>query len=191
MNTKVSKTGSQKISSEQLMTTLQEAECIVTKSDVMRAYDDLSSRLNVHYAGRKPIVLVAMNGGMIPAGQLMTRLSFFHRMEYIHATRYRNNEATSELNWKVKPPENIEGEHVLIIDDIYDEGVTLHTIVTELEKQNPASIKTCVLLNKEHNRKIKNFSVDFVGLNIPDRYVFGCGMDYHGYLRHLAGIFAI
>lgn len=181
----------ERISSEQLMLTLQQAECIISKADVMRAYDELANRLNTYYAGRNPIILVAMNGGLIPAGQLMTRVSFFHRMEYIHATRYRNNEATEELNWIAKPPKYLKDEHILIIDDIFDEGVTLKAIVTELEKESPASIKTCVLLNKDHLRKVKGFKVDFVGLNVPDRYVFGCGMDYHGYLRHLAGIFAI
>lgn len=181
----------ERISNEQLMQTLQNSECIVTKADVMRAYDDLAVRLNTHYAGRNPIVLVAMNGGLIPAGQLLPRLSFFHRMEYIHATRYRNNEATNDLKWLAKPPVSLKDEHVLIIDDIYDEGVTLRAIIEELHTESPASIKTCVLINKEHDRKLPNLTVDFIGLNVPDRYVFGCGMDYHGYLRHLAGIFAI
>ena len=62
--------------------------------------------------------MVVMNGGLIPAGQLLTHLTFYHRMHYIHASRYRDNEGTNELDWKFKPDVSIEGEHVLLIDDI-------------------------------------------------------------------------
>ncbi|MDX1788783.1 MAG: phosphoribosyltransferase family protein, partial [Psychrobacter sp.] len=110
---------------------------------------------------------------------------------YIHASRYRDNEGTNELDWKFKPDVSIKGEHVLLIDDIFDEGITLKAIVKELGKENPLSIESCVLLNKEHDRKVADFDVDFVGINVADRYVYGCGMDFHGYLRHLPGIYAI
>ena len=78
-----------------------------------------------------------------------------------------------------------------LIDDIFDEGITLKAIVEELGKEKPLSIECCVLLNKEHDRKVADFDVDFVGINVDDRYVYGCGMDFHGYLRHLPGIYAI
>ena len=112
-------------------------------------------------------------------------------MHYIHASRYRDNEGTNELDWKFKPDVNIEGEHVLLIDDIFDEGITLKAVVEELSKEKPLSLESCVLLNKEHDRKVEGFDVDFVGINVADRYVYGCGMDFHGYLRHLPGIYAI
>ena len=86
---------------------------------------------------------------------------------------------------------SIEGEHVLLIDDIFDEGITLKAVVEELNKEKPLSLESCVLLNKQHDRKVADFDVDFVGINVADRYVYGCGMDFHGYLRHLPGIYAI
>jgi len=135
--------------------------------------------------------MVVMNGGLIPAGQLLTHLTFYHRMHYIHATRYRDNEGTNELDWKFKPDVSIEGEHVLLIDDIFDEGITLKAVVEELSKEKPLSHESCVLLNKQHDRKVADFDVDFVGIDVADRYVYGCGMDFHGYLRHLPGIYAI
>lgn len=179
------------ISNQEIEQTLRNSECIVSSIEVAAAYERLAAQLNLHYAGRNPIVMVVMNGGLIPAGQLLTQLTFYHRMHYIHATRYRNNEAGSELSWKYKPDVNIEGEHVLLIDDIFDEGITLKAVVDELKTENPASVDCCVLLNKLHDRKVRNFKVDFVGLDVKDRYVYGCGMDFHGYLRHLPGIYAI
>ena len=179
------------ISNKEIEQTLRNSECLISSIEVAAAYERLAAQLNLHYAGLNPIVMVVMNGGLIPAGQLLTHLTFYHRMHYIHATRYRENEGTNDLIWKYKPDVSIEGEHVLLIDDIFDEGITLKAVVEELKKENPASVDSCVLLNKNHDRKVEDFKVDFVGLDVDDRYVYGCGMDFHGYLRHLPGIYAI
>lgn len=179
------------ISNQEIEQTLRNSECLISSIEVAAAYERLAAQLNLHYAGLNPIVMVVMNGGLIPAGQLLTQLTFYHRMHYLHATRYHANMGTNELIWKYKPDVDINGEHVLLIDDIFDEGITLKAIVEELKEQNPASINCCVLLNKKHDRKVKRFNVDFVGLDVDDRYVYGCGMDFHGYLRHLPGIYAI
>ena len=179
------------LSNQELEGVLSNSECLITTAEVNAAYDKLAAQLNLHYAGLNPIVMVVMNGGLIPAGQLLTRLNFFHRMEYIHATRYRDNQATNELKWKMRPNADLKGEHVLLIDYIFDEGYTLKAIVDELKTQNPTSLNCCVLLNKLHDRKVPNFKADFVGTEVVDRYIYGCGMDYHGYLRHLPGIYAL
>lgn len=183
---------SERLTSNQLQTVLNQAQCLYHKSEVAKAYDKLAQQLNAYYVGLNPYVLVVMKGGMIPAGQLMTRLSFFHRMDYIHATRYKNNtEGDTSIEWLVKPKQSVRNEHVLVIDDIYDQGNTLRAIVQELEGLLVKSVKTCVLVNKIHERKLAQFYVDFTGLDVPDRFVFGCGMDYQGYLRHLDGVYAI
>ena len=179
------------LSNQEIEKTLRNSECLVSSLEVAAAYERLAAQINLHYAGMNAIVMVVMNGGLIPAGQLLTHLTFYHRMSYIHATRYRDNEGTNELCWKFKPDVNIEGEHILLIDDIFDEGITLKAVVEELKKENPASLKCCVLLNKIHERKVTDFNVDFVGLEVADRYVYGCRMDFHGYLRHMPGIYAI
>ncbi|MBV7434708.1 hypoxanthine-guanine phosphoribosyltransferase [Cardiobacteriaceae bacterium TAE3-ERU3] len=179
------------LSNQELEGVLSNSECLITTAEVNAAYDKLAAQLNLHYAGLNPIVMVVMNGGLIPAGQLLTRLNFFHRMEYIHATRYRDNQATNELQWKMRPNADLKDEHVLLIDDIFDEGYTLKAIVDELKTQNPTTLNCCVLLNKLHDRKVPNFKADFVGTEVVDRYIYGCGMDYHGYLRHLPGIYAL
>lgn len=179
------------ISNQKIEETLRNSECLISSIEVAAAYERLAAQLNLHYAGLNPIVMVVMNGGLIPAGQLLTHLTFFHRMHYIHATRYRDNTGSDDLVWKFKPDVNITGEHILLIDDIFDEGITLKAVVDELKKESPASIDCCVLLNKLHDRKVEDFDVDFVGLDVEDRYVYGCGMDFHGYLRHMPGIYAI
>lgn len=179
------------LSHEELEKVLHNSECLISADMINSAYNRLAAELNLHYQNRNPIIMVVMNGGLIPAGHLMTRLSFFHRMDYLHATRYRENMGGREVLWKMKPNRSLTGEHVLLIDDIFDEGITIKAVVDELLKENPASLKTAVLLNKKHNRKVEGFVPDFIGTEVEDRYIYGCGMDYHGYLRHLPGIYAL
>lgn len=183
---------SKKLENYELEDVLKRSECLITEARIDAAYDKLAATLNLHYASLNPVILVVLNGGLIPAGHLLTRLSFAHRMDYIHATRYQNNQGTDDLLWKAKAELDLNNEHVLLLDDIYDEGVTLKRIVEELSAQHQtASLMTCCLLDKDHNRKVDHFSVDFVGTTVEDRYIYGCGMDYHGYLRHLPGIYAL
>ncbi len=180
-----------RLENHELEDVLLHSECLITEARIAAAYDKLAATLNLHYADLNPIIVVVLNGGLIPAGHLLTRLSFAHRMDYIHATRYRDNQGGNELTWKANIDLDLHDEHVLLVDDIFDEGVTLKCIVEALSAMHPASLKTCCLLDKDHDRKVSDFQVDFVGTTVEDRYIYGCGMDYHGYLRHLPGIYAL
>lgn len=91
------------LSNQQIEEALRNSECLISSFEVSSAYERLAASVNLHYAGQNPIVMVVMNGGLIPAGQLLTQFTFYHRMYYIHATRYRNNQGTNELEWKFKP----------------------------------------------------------------------------------------
>lgn len=180
-----------RLEKSELEDVLNRSECLITEARIAAAYDKLAATLNIHYANLNPIIVVVLNGGLIPAGHLLTRLAFAHRMDYVHATRYQNNQGTDKLTWKASLDLEIADEHVVLIDDIFDQGITLKHIFEELQAQNPASLMTCCLLNKLHDRKVEEFKVDFVGMDVEDRYIYGCGMDYHGYLRHLPGIYAL
>ncbi|MGY0399889.1 MAG: hypoxanthine-guanine phosphoribosyltransferase [Ostreibacterium sp.] len=180
-----------RLSNTELEGVLNLSECLISEARIAAAYDKLAMMLNLHYATMNPIILVVLNGGLIPAGHLFTRLSFAHRMDYIHATRYKNNQGSSALVWRAEVDLDLTGEHVLLIDDIFDEGITLKQITETLMTHKPASLKSCCLLNKIHDRKVTNFTIDFIGIEVKDRYIYGCGMDYHGYLRHLPGIYAL
>jgi hypoxanthine phosphoribosyltransferase len=127
---------------------------------------------------------------MIPAGHLLTRLQFPLQLDYIHATRYRGETIGGKLHWIVRPTHSLKNRTILIIDDIYDEGVTLNEIVEFCWSEGAEEVQTAVLINKLHNRKTK-LDVTYIGLETGDQYLFGYGMDYHGYLRNMPGIFAI
>ena len=84
-----------------------------------------------------------------------------------------------------------QGSVVLVVDDIFDEGDTLKAILDQVRRQGAAAVYSAVLVNKRHERKVPGLTVDFVGLDVPDRYVFGCGMDYKEYWRQLPAIYAV
>jgi hypoxanthine phosphoribosyltransferase len=132
-----------------------------------------------------------MNGGLLPTGLLLQRLPFPMKVDYLHATRYREKTVGSlELMWQRMPSESLSNRHVLIVDDILDEGHTLAEIIKYCQAQGPASLRSAVLAQKDHDRGVRP-PLDYVGLRVPDRYVFGCGMDYKGYWRNLMGIYAV
>lgn len=169
---------------------LAQADCLFSRDEVENAIIDLASAINDKLAQTNPLVLCVMNGGLIPMGLLVTHLGFPLQTDYLHATRYRNAIRGGELKWLVSPAISLEQRTVLLIDDIHDEGITLEEIKHYCLSHGAKAVKSVVLVNKQHDRK-NNMYADFVGLNIPDRYVFGYGMDYKGLLRNAPGIYAV
>lgn len=168
----------------------QEAECLYDEAQIQQALEKMASEISAALADKNPLVLSVMNGGLITAGQLLPRCHFPLEMNYIHATRYNNTTEGGSLEWLARPRVSLEGRTVLIVDDIHDVGATLEAIIEDCKNQGAAEVYSAVLINKLHDRKVA-MRADFVGLDIADRYIFGCGMDYHGYLRNLPAIYAI
>jgi hypoxanthine phosphoribosyltransferase len=137
------------------------------------------------------VILCVMLGGLVPTAEIVRRLSFPFELDYLHATRYRGETAGRELIWKVSPEIPLIDRQVLVIDDILDEGATLESILRALDAQGPASVRTAILLEKEHERRDPALGVDYLGGRVPDRYVFGAGMDYRGYFRQLPAVYAV
>lgn len=167
-----------------------EADCLATAEEVEAALDSIADAVTARYHDKNPLVICVMNGGLIATGSLMLRLDFPLEQDYMHASRYRGETTGGEINWVVKPEHALGGRAVLIIDDILDEGYTLAAIVGHCKATGAASVETIALVEKLHDRK-HGIQADYVGLQVEDRYVFGYGMDYKGYLRNARGIFAV
>lgn len=167
-----------------------EADCLFAKHEVLAAVSELAKTITKSLSETNPVVISVMNGGMVPMGLLMTELEFPLQMDYIHATRYRDKTRGGQLDWLVSPRIDLRDRTVLLIDDIHDEGVTLQAIKNYCQGQGAQQVLSAVLVNKVHERKNNSFA-DFVALDVPDRYVFGFGMDYKGMLRNAPGIYAV
>ena len=165
------------------------AECLHDEDAVHAAIERMAADLTNAVGRDDPLVLCVMNGGLILTGLLLPRLDFPLQLDYLHATRYRNRTFGDDLHWRKHPENALAGRTVVVIDDILDEGHTLAAILDYCRAEGAARILSAVLVEKRRPRDV-DLRPDFIGLDVPDRYVFGFGMDYKGYWRNAAGIFA-
>lgn len=178
------------LSSNDFKNVLGDADCLYTQKEVENALDNMASEINKKLKDKNPVIICVLTGAIIPMGHILTRLSFPLQIDYIHATRYENGISGRNVKWLSEPNIDIKNRNVLIIDDIFDEGLTLQEIIKYCKQRKVKSVETAVLVNKVHDRKV-DLSPDIIGLNVEDRYLFGYGMDYKSYFRNVAGIYAV
>ncbi|KLJ02901.1 hypoxanthine-guanine phosphoribosyltransferase [Luteimonas sp. FCS-9] len=141
-----------------------------------------------------PLFVTVMHGGMPFAAQLAFALGERDvdlQFDYLHATRYRGATTGSGLAWLHRPATPLQGRRVLLVDDILDEGHTLKAVRHWCENQGASEVRVAVLAVKVHDRCVEGVEADYVGVEVPDRYVFGYGMDFHEQGRNLPGIYAL
>ncbi len=149
---------------------------------------------NQYDEGDVPLFLTVMNGGLPFAAQLafaLGELGLDLHFDYLHATRYRGQTSGSGLAWLHRPATPMQGRKVLLADDILDEGHTMLAIKHWCEDQGAAEVRIAVLAEKKHDRCVDGICADHVGVEVPDAYVFGYGMDYHEQGRNLSAIYAL
>lgn len=177
-------------SAEEARRLLAEAEEIVPATEVNLAVRRVAAEIRVALADKYPLVLSVMGGAVVFTGQLLPLLHFPLDFDTIHVTRYGLATQGSELVWKVKPRENVAGRTVLVLDDILDEGHTLATIRNMVLQLGAREVYCAVFADKQIGRA-KPVRADFVGVTVPNRFVFGFGMDVNGAWRNLPSIFAV
>ncbi|HHJ38683.1 MAG: hypoxanthine-guanine phosphoribosyltransferase [Methylothermaceae bacteria B42] len=165
------------------------ADRLYTPDEVEQAITRLADTITRDLAEANPVLLCVLNGGIIVTGKLLPQLPFLLELDTVHASRYRGKTHGSQLRWLQKPSIPLKGRHVLLLDDVLDEGITLAAIQTFCREEGALSVKIAVLVDKQLPQP-KPCRADFVGLTAPNRYIFGYGMDYKGYLRNAPGIFA-
>lgn len=166
------------------------AEPVCSAADVAaairRVANEITATLSAHY----PLVLTVMGGGVVFTGQLLPLLDFPLVFDYLHVSRYRDAFTGGTLQWKMLPGEAVAGRVVLVLDDILDEGHTLAAIRDRIVAAGAAGFYSAVLADKDIGRA-KPIAADFVGVTVPDRFVFGVGMDVKGMWRNLPAIYAV
>lgn len=178
------------VTPEQAWDVFQQADCLYNEERVETALSAMAGAIQQRLDGTNPVVVCLMNGGVVPFGKLLTRLQFPLQVDYVHATRYGERIRGGDLEWIAGPFVPPQDRTVLLVDDILDEGTTLAAIEARYRADGARAVHKAVLVRKDRPRKIP-VEVDFVGLDIPDRYVFGYGMDYKGWLRNAPGIYAV
>jgi hypoxanthine phosphoribosyltransferase len=170
---------------------LKSSTLIADQREVKMAVDRLAEAVNAYYGDREIILLIVMTGAVMPAAWLASKLKMPIQMDFVHATRYAGQTEGGEIEFRVPPRLNLEGHDVLIIDDIYDIGLTLQMIEGYCESRGARSVNSAVLVRKIHQRGTTGKLPKFIGMEVEDKYIFGCGMDVYEHWRHLDEIRAL
>lgn len=169
----------------------QSADCLFDEKSVEQGISALAEKVASDNGEKFPLVMCVMNGGLYLTGQLLRHWDFPLTVDYVHATRYRLATLGKDVLWKSYPQNEIKGRHVLIIDDIFDQGYTLEEVHSYCMKHGALSCQSVFLIRKTHQRKKADIQPDYVGLECGDTYVYGAGMDLNSHFRNLSAIYAI
>jgi hypoxanthine phosphoribosyltransferase len=166
------------------------SEEVVPAAEVQAALDRMAGEITERLAGRNPLVITVMNGGLVFAGQLLPKLPFALEVSYVHVRRYGRETRGGELVWIAGPHESVTGRTVLLLDDILDEGQTLLAIRSRFLELGAGEVLLAALAVKIR-KDPPRVMADFTGIRVPDRFVFGFGMDIGGSWRNLPSIRAL
>lgn len=173
---------------------LENAQQIVSPEQVQAAVRHVGEVLNQRFGDPEqaafPLVLGVMGGAVVFTGTLLPQLAFPLEFDYIHVTRYGDEDQGGQVVWKVIPRQNVAGRTIIVLDDILDEGETLAHVKQRLLDMGAAEVIIAVFADKDLG-KAKPVRADIVGLSIPNKFVVGFGMDVYGYWRNLPGLWAI
>ena len=169
---------------------LEEAELLCSAEESALAVRRVAAEITARLANANPLLLAVMGGAVVFTGQLLPQLIFPLDFDYLHVSRYGDVTSGGQLTWIVEPRSAVAGRVVLVVDDILDEGVTLAEVVRRLLAQGASEVLSAVFADKNIGRA-KPIAADFVGLRLPNRYVFGYGMDVRGAWRNLPAVYAV
>ncbi len=174
-----------------LAAALADADLLFDRADLESVIADMGRRIDAELDGERAVFLTVMNGALIFAGHLALAIRTDVEFDYVHATRYRGATSGSDLHWLREPAVDLTGRTVLLVDDILDEGHTLKAVREDCLRRGARRVLVVSLCTKQHDRLVEGIASDFNGVELPDRYVFGFGMDYHEQGRNLPGIYAL
>jgi len=174
-----------------LAAALPRAERLHDRATLEAATARMGADITGALEGERAVFLTVMNGGMFFAAPLALAIGCDLEFDYVHATRYGDATVGREIQWRRRPQVGLAGRTVILADDILDEGYTLAALRDYCVAEGARRVLIAVLCEKRHGRRVPGLQADFVGVYVPDRYVFGYGLDYFGQGRNLSAIYAL
>jgi hypoxanthine phosphoribosyltransferase len=159
---------------------------LIDTETIAARVDELARQVSAQYSGVDQLMVVGvLKGSFIFLADLCRRLTVPHRVDFIALSSYgRGATATGVVRMVMDLKTNIEGRHVVVVEDIVDSGHTLDYLMRNFSTRNPASLQSCVLLSKPDRRQV-DVDIDYLGFEIPDVWVVGYGLDYADTYRTL------
>ena len=165
-------------------------EPFISTEEIERTVIAIAAQIDNDYRGRNPILLIVLNGAFIFAADLVRKINIPIRLDFIKISSYHGTASTGEMNEHFLWKSNLEGEHVIIVEDIVDTGHTLHYLQQKIGAQHPASVEVACLLKKPTAYQYHD-TLKYEGMSIEDKFVVGYGLDYNGLGRDLDAIYSL
>lgn len=166
-------------------------EVLCSKEEIADRISELGAEISRDYEGKELLIVSLLKGSFIFAADLVRKISVPLKINFMTTSSYGHSETSSgQVSIDMDLKEDLEGVHVLIVDDITDSGITMKHVMEHLKKKSPASIKSCVLLDKPERRQV-DLEADYIGFSIEDKFVVGYGLNYGDYYRNIPYVFAV
>jgi len=163
----------------------------IARSQVRTGIDRIADRINSDYAGREILFVAVLNGAFVFAADLVRRIKPPCRISFVKVASYQGDTSEGTIRELIGLKEDLNGKHVILVEDIVDTGFTLAHIMKQIKSDyKPASVAVASLFFKPQSYR-KTIAIDYVGLEIPNDFVVGWGLDYNGYGRNLEDIYSI
>jgi hypoxanthine phosphoribosyltransferase len=162
----------------------------ITAKQISEQINILAGELNRDYEGKRPLFIAILNGSFMFASDLFKEVNIEAEICFIKLASYKGTKSTGNVITSIGLDEPLNGRHVVIIEDIVDTGKTLHEFLPQLFNQQPASLKIAALLHKP-DALAYPVKIDYLGFNVPNKFLLGYGLDFDGLGRNLREIFQL
>jgi hypoxanthine phosphoribosyltransferase len=163
---------------------------MISKADLEHRIEEIAKQISVDYAGKDLLIVPILNGSALFAAELMKRITIPCKFSFVKISTYHKTASTGKFSQQIGLTEEIDGKHILVIEDIVDTGFTMGQFIHFLRDNNPASAEICTLLHKPKPSN-SSVSIKYTGFSIEDKFVVGFGLDYDGYGRNLPEVYVL
>jgi len=166
-------------------------ELYIPHEKICSVVEEMADKMNIELADENPLFICILNGSFMFAAELFKRIDLVEtEISFVKLASYEGDQTTGKVKQLIGLNENIEGRTVVILEDIVDTGITIVNILEQLGKLNPKAVKIATMLLKPASLQ-KEVQLDYVGLEIPNDFIVGFGLDYDGYGRNLIDIYSV
>jgi hypoxanthine phosphoribosyltransferase len=150
--------------------------------------DNLAQKLNNDYADKEPVFLIVLNGAFMFSADLLKRINLHCRVSFVKMASYIGKDTTGYVRELIGINEDLKDQHIIILEDIIDTGITIEQLLQDVQDKEPASVKICTMFFKPDKFK-KSYPIDYVGKAISNEFIIGYGLDLDGYARNLPVVY--
>jgi hypoxanthine phosphoribosyltransferase len=165
-------------------------ELFIPVSQINTVVTEMAEKINRDYDGKKPLFLAILNGSFVFAADLLRKICIPCNISFVKFSSYSGTATTSKVKELIGLNEEIKGRHIILVEDIVDTGITIELLLKDLKKHEPADVKIACFCHKPDAFQ-KSFPIDYLGMNIPNEFIVGYGLDYDGFGRNLPDIYKI